>query len=342
VLDNIRFDGTFRIAVDGVCFASFNKAHCEHCLRRTQNDKTTYFHYALVAMLVDSSGFVLPVDIEFIENTHEHGKPLSEADDEFKKQDCELKAFYRLTDKLKQHYPRLPICLLLDGLYANQKVFTICEQEQWDYFITLQDDSLPALQKKIRADYEQHTENRLEQQEEGKTLIYSWSGKAIQHAFGRGAQKGQKHYLFAISCTEIQKDKIVKFSYLCNSRPNRANIKELINQGGRQRWKIENQGFNTLKNHGMELEHGFGTTGNCLQNYFLLRLIALVIEQLMLHSNIFRKLQAASSESDLIHAATIKFFRSMRNLASQLLASLRLERISLPDISKWRVYFNSS
>lgn len=54
------------------------------------------------------------------------------------------------------------------------------------------------------------------------------------------------------------------------------------------------------------------------------------------------KVQAATSKSELIHAASIKFFRSMRNLASQLLASLRLERISLPDISKWRVYCNSS
>jgi hypothetical protein len=40
------------------------------------------------------------------------------------KQDCERKAFYRLT----QRFPRLPICLLLDGWYAGGPTFTRCEQ----------------------------------------------------------------------------------------------------------------------------------------------------------------------------------------------------------------------
>ena len=71
------------------------------------------------------------MEVEFIENTDEHGKPRS-SDDEFKKQDCELKAFYRLAASLKEHYPRLPICLLLDGLYCNQNVLSICEKNQWD------------------------------------------------------------------------------------------------------------------------------------------------------------------------------------------------------------------
>jgi len=35
------------------------------------------------------------------------------------KQDCEQCAFHRLSERLKQLFPRLPILLLLDGLYAN-------------------------------------------------------------------------------------------------------------------------------------------------------------------------------------------------------------------------------
>ena len=328
--------------MDGVCYASFKYPHCERCLRKTKDGVTTYFHYALVAMLVAPSGLVLPLEVEFIENTQEHGKPLSEAENEFIKQDCELRAFYRIADKLKQHYPRLPMCLLLDGLYCNQNVLTICEKNQWDYFITLPEESLPALQAKIRADYEEHPENSLVRQGKKLTMNYSWNSKPVQHSFWNNWRKGEKHYLFAISCLERKNGNTAKFSYLCNYRPNRMNIEELINEGGRQRWKIENQGFNTLKNHGMELEHGFGITGNCLQNYFLLRLIALIIEQLMLHSNMFRKLQQAKSNNDMIREPVIKFFRSMRNMASQILASLRLEMINLPDISNWRVSIDSS
>lgn len=339
-MDGFRFEGAFRIAVDGVCFSSFDRPHCEHCLRRTQDGKTTYFHYALVAMLVAPNGLALPLEVEFIENTDDHGKPLS-CGDEFRKQDCELKAFYRLAAKLKEHYPRLPICLLLDGLYCNQNVLALCEKNQWDYFISLQDNSVPALQAKIRIDLKEHPESRLLRQTQELRQDFSWTN-FIPHAFWKNWRKGEKHYLFAVFCAETKNKKTTKFAYLCNYKPDKDNIEELVIQGGRQRWKIENQGFNTLKNHGMELEHGFGITGNCLQNYFLLRLIALVIEQLTLHSNMFRKLQAVISNQQIIHNPVIDFFRSMRSMANQLLASLRMELIALPDISNWRVSLDST
>ena len=35
------------------------------------------------------------------------------------------------------------------------------------------------------------------------------------------------------------------------------NVRELV-QGGRARWKIENETFNTLKNQGYHIEHNFG------------------------------------------------------------------------------------
>ena len=149
ILDNFRFDGAFRIAVVGVCFASFDRPHCEH--------------------------------------TDEHGKPRS-SDDEFKKQDCELKAFYRLAASLKEHYPRLPICLLLDGLYCNQNVLSICEKNQWDYFITLQDNSVPAIQKKIQADLNAHQENRLHRQNKEVAQDYSWTNP-IPHTFWNNWKK---------------------------------------------------------------------------------------------------------------------------------------------------------
>ena len=38
------------------------------------------------------------------------------------------------------------------------------------------------------------------------------------------------------------------------------NVCELV-RGARARWKIENEGFNTLKNHGYHLEHNFVLRG---------------------------------------------------------------------------------
>jgi hypothetical protein len=67
----------------------------------------------------------------------------------FDKQDCERKAFVRLADKLKRQYPRLPICLLADGLCPNRTVFDICGANAWKYLLVLQDKSLKSVQKEL-------------------------------------------------------------------------------------------------------------------------------------------------------------------------------------------------
>jgi hypothetical protein len=46
---------------------------------------------------------------EFIENPG----------DKVTTQGCELKAFYRLAERLKTQFPRLPILLSMDGLFAG-------------------------------------------------------------------------------------------------------------------------------------------------------------------------------------------------------------------------------
>ena len=53
------------------------------------------------------------------------------------KQDCELKAFYRLASRLKKAFPALKIMLLLDGLYAKGPVAEICRKNKWQFMIVL-------------------------------------------------------------------------------------------------------------------------------------------------------------------------------------------------------------
>ncbi len=341
-LDDFRFDGAFRIAVDGVYFYHSNKPHCEHCLRREHDDgRIDYFHYALVALLVAPNGLVIPLECEFIENTEEKGKPLSERYNMFKKQDDEHKAFKRLAQKLKTHYPRLSVCILGDALYCSGPVLKIIEDNRWDYFITIQDKCVRALQKKFNSDIKAHPDNRLCREINNVLYEYTWSN-VVKHSFQQRKPKDE-FWLFKINLKiSAPGRKSSTFSYITNAKPSKQNIESLINEGGRQRWKIENQGFNFLKNHGMELEHGFGTTGHGLQNYFLIRLIALIITQLMIYSDMFRKLQAAETNTPKTMKSCWDFFKSFKNLASKLFISWVTELISLPDISKWRVRIDST
>ncbi len=43
------------------------------------------------------------------------------------KEDCELKSFQRLSQRLKREFPKLPICLVADALYCCQAVVTTCQ-----------------------------------------------------------------------------------------------------------------------------------------------------------------------------------------------------------------------
>jgi len=110
------------IAVDGSGMMSFGEKHCDHCLTKTsRKGKTTYFHTVSEAKLICASGFSISLATEYIEN------PSGDYD----KQDCELKAFQRLTLKLKKMYPHLPVCIVADGLYPNKTFFDICKKNQY-------------------------------------------------------------------------------------------------------------------------------------------------------------------------------------------------------------------
>ena len=55
----------------------------------------------------------------------------------------------------------------------------------------------------------------------------------------------------------------------------------LIMRGGRARWKIENETFNTLKNQGYNLEHNYGLGDKHLSmTFFSLMMLAFLVDQL--------------------------------------------------------------
>ena len=56
-------------------------------------------------------------------------------------------------------------------------------------------------------------------------------------------------------------------------------------KGGRARWKIENETFNTLKNQGYNLEHNYGHgSENLSVNFIMMMFISFFIDQVQLSS----------------------------------------------------------
>ncbi|MCA1759735.1 MAG: hypothetical protein LC658_08180, partial [Bacteroidales bacterium] len=142
MLQKYKFAGKyFMVAIDGSGLQSYNHEPYPGCpYKKSKNGKKVWTTYVLEAKVVTSNGFSISLATEWIENP---------ANQTFDKQDCEIKAFERLAKRVKKAFPRLPLVLLLDGLYPKHPVFNICETNRWPYIITLKDKSLKSVQQQI-------------------------------------------------------------------------------------------------------------------------------------------------------------------------------------------------
>ena len=271
-LHKFRLFGTwFVVAVDASGVVSYAERHCDQCLTKTtKSGKVTYFHHVLEAKLICANGFSLSLETEWIEN------PAGD----FQKQDCERKAFKRLAARLHAHFPRLPICLTADGLYPNAPFFDICRDYGWQCIVTFQDGNLPTVWKAVQA--RQHAgearscEERERQGSLGYYRLYRWV-TGLTYA---------THHLHWCECYEVRQKANETctghhFVFLSTLPVDAQTVAELV-RTGRLRWKIENEGFNTQKNLGYNLQHKFSRCSwQAGKNYYQCLQIAHLLNQLV-------------------------------------------------------------
>lgn len=309
-LEDYRYDGEYLVAVDGTeqhRFRNRELPHCPHCLKQTHsNGETDFFHSVLEAKLVTREGLALSMASEFIENGNQ----------EYSKQDCELKAFYRLAPELKRRFPRLPICLLLDSLYANEKLLDICLENSWGFYVGFKEGSIPKLYRQMTETMERHPEQVAVGENEIEKYTCRWACNL----------KHRHHTVHAVMCevTAKKDGRQTRFVFLTDRRPDAERVHEMINMGGRQRGKIENQGFNVQKNCGYELEKAYGFRDQALKNYYLLVQIAHCLHQLMMHMDVNAKLMQEGDRRAFPGAKTgLQAFKSLKALAKAIGEHLR-------------------
>jgi hypothetical protein len=301
----------FLVVMDGTGVLVFSQRHCAQCLTRVHSGQTIYYHPILEAKLVTASGFVFSLMTEFIENPGEHPT----------KQDCELKAFYRLTARLKQRLPRLPICLLLDGLFAGGPTFARCSQYGWKYIIVLQEDDLPSVQQEFAALTQLAPENRLRYLTGRQAEIQQDLRWANDIAYVDSEH--QEHTVAVIECLETStvngQPQTTRFKWICNFHVKVKNVLSLANEGGRLRWKIENEGFNVQKNGGFRLEHAYSENATAAKIFYFLLQIAHLLTQLVEHGNLFgRAFPAGVGSSKNLAFRLLEAWRNLRLNAATL------------------------
>ena len=309
------FDRYFLVSIDGTGMLTFPERHCPHCLTVTRNGRTTYYHPILEAKLVTRDGLVFSLMTEFVENPAQYPD----------KQDCELKAFYRLAKRLKKRFPRLPICLLLDGLFAGGPTFSICDQHRWKYIIVLQEKDLSSVQEQFNALLDFFPENHLQFHPTDQYQTHQDFHWVNDIEYVDSEDNG--HTVSVVRCLETKPDpktralKTTRFKWITNIKIKMNNVIELSNEGGRLRWKIENEGFNVQKNGGYALEHIYTHNPVSTKVFYLLLQIAHTIAQLIEYGSLFRK-------------AFPTGVGSAKNIAWRLLEAWRNVRLSTRQIQQ--------
>lgn len=266
--ETARFlDKHWMVIVDATQIFTTDKEHCDKCLTKTHEDKetgetrTTYYHNVLEAKLILGEELVISLATEFIENDGEDFERQKKMGVEAYKQDCELKAFKRLAEKMKEEYKRLPICIMGDSLYASETVFQICEDYKWEYLIRFKDGSIPSVAKEFHQLKDMDKSNCMDNMKWVNEISYK---ERTLNVMEFHFEKGDKTTVFQwISSMKITKRKVVRFA-----------------EAGRKRWKIENEGFNIQKNLRYGIKHMNSRNYNAMKNHYLLVQIADIILQL--------------------------------------------------------------
>ena len=281
-----KYQGCYLVSIDATGVTSYDENKELMLLhRKYKNDQHSYLNIMLEAKLVTPEGLCLSLASEALSN---------EDRSEYEKQDCELTAFKRLSKKLKSRYPRLPVCILADALYANKRLFSICQSNGWKFIATFKDGQLKSVQTEI-TDTAESARIRFEKNKCFNKQQGSFSRQSYQ------AMEGLQYLDYKLNwveCIETLPDSLqkpspakpCKFIYLTNiSLGEMAELKEdtiiKIVKAGRCRWKTENEGFNTQKNLGYHLHHKFARNSvKTLHRYYQLLQIAHMINQLVTHT----------------------------------------------------------
>ena len=150
MLDKYRFNGLFHVVIDGTGLYSTKVNLGENAITKVfnkgqDNEYTLYSYYALEAKLV-CGNMTFSLTTEFVENetyTDKDGKIYRK----FDKQDCELKAAYRLLDKIKERFPKLPIIIGGDALYLGRPFLELCDKHHFEYIIRYKETDAPTIKR---------------------------------------------------------------------------------------------------------------------------------------------------------------------------------------------------
>ena len=259
-------DGHYLLALDGTEYFSSKTIHCASCLHRVhRNGAITYAHQMLGAAIIHpDQRAVIPLMPEPIANH-----------DGTEKNDCERNAAKRFVTKLRQDHPHLKFILTEDSLSSNAPHIETLHHYDLHYILGVKEGDHPFLFQQVQA-----------AEQAGRVTYYERHDRAagVMHRFRfvNDVPLNASNVDVRVNVIEYWESSNVKvqhFSWVTDLRVSKRNVFHLM-RGGRARWKIENETFNTLKNQGYHFEHNYGHGEQHLSVVFaVLMMLAFLVDQ---------------------------------------------------------------
>ena len=255
----------YLLSLDGTGYFSSQKIHCESCLRKV-NKKTgavTYLHQMLGAAIVHP---------DFKEVVPLAPEPIIKQDGETKN-DCERNAAKRFFEQLRKDHPHLPLIVTEDALSSNAPHIRELERHNLHYILGIKEGDHGFLFEYVEAAHQARLVTEVEYHGVGALHRFRFLNQVPLN------KSNQDVLVNFVEYWEIKAGKTQHFAWITDFTVTETNVFQIM-RGGRARWKVENETFNTLKNQGYHFEHNFGHGKKNLSVVFaLLMMLAFLVDQ---------------------------------------------------------------
>ncbi|RLD50174.1 MAG: transposase [Bacteroidetes bacterium] len=276
-LEKFLFMGKYYlVSGDGTEYFKSNKIGCGNCLQRNLKDGSKQNHHQFygAAIVHPDIRQVVPLAPE----------PIVKQDGGTKN-DCERNASKRWLADFRKAHPKLPGVVIEDALSSNAPHIREIKGRNLRFILGVKESDHGFLFGHVKSEKKSGnvTEHTITQGD--KTHIFSFINNVPLN------KSNQDLLLNFLEYWEVNNKtgKTQHFSWVTDLKLKIKNVYDIM-RGGRARWKIENETFNTLKNHDYHFGHNYGHgKKNLSVNLALLMMLAFLIDQtLEISCNLFR------------------------------------------------------
>lgn len=271
-------DGHVLLSGDGTGHFSSSKVSCPHCCKKEHSSgNLSYYHQMFgVCVVHPDKRNVIPLCPEPILNQ-----------DGSDKNDCERNACKRFLENFRREHPHLKAILVEDGLSSTAPNILTIEKYNLKYILVAKPGDHQFLFEQVESN--ENMEYYEEKTDDGCLHQFHFINSISLNKSNQGVKVNFIEYRQTNA-----KGKEMNFSWVTNIPVTTTNIMQIM-RGGRSRWKIENETFNTLKNLGYNFEHNYGHGKKYLATIFcMLMMLAFLIDQIQeVCCTLYRKCRSA-------------------------------------------------